>query len=221
MFSIFSSLKSLLKINPVSIDNNLFRLHYKATVIILITFSLLVTARQYIGDPIKCIVDEIPPDVMNAYCWITSTFTLPHRNGVVGKDLLAHGVAAQVRESEPVQYHKYYQWVCFVLFFQAILFYFPRYLWKSWEGGRIKSLVKDLSFLTETAKLNDKRKLVVGYLKNNRRHFDFYAYKFFFCEVLNFVNVVSQIFFMDYFLDGQFSTYGWKVGTFFISLFSL
>ena len=24
------------------------------------------------------------------------------------------------------RYHKYYQWVCFTLFFQAILFYIPR-----------------------------------------------------------------------------------------------
>ena len=33
-----------------------------------------------------------------------------------------------------VRYHKYYQWVCFTLFFQAILFYIPRYMWKTWEG---------------------------------------------------------------------------------------
>jgi hypothetical protein len=32
--------------------------------------------------------------------------------------------------------HAWYQWVCFVLFFQAVLCYFPHYLWKSWEGER-------------------------------------------------------------------------------------
>ena len=41
-----------------------------------------------------------------------------------------------------VRYHKYYQWVCFTLFFQAILFYIPRYLWKTWEAGKIKMLVQ-------------------------------------------------------------------------------
>lgn len=52
MFDVFGSVKGLLKLDQVCIDNNIFRLHYKATVIILIAFSLLVTSRQYIGDPI-------------------------------------------------------------------------------------------------------------------------------------------------------------------------
>lgn len=34
--------------------------YVKATVIILITASLVVTSRQYIGDPIDCIVEGIP-----------------------------------------------------------------------------------------------------------------------------------------------------------------
>jgi Innexin len=32
--------------------------------------------------------------------------------------------------------------------------------------------------------------------------------RFFFCELLNFVNVVGQIYFMDLFLGGEFTTYG-------------
>ncbi|VEN34614.1 unnamed protein product [Callosobruchus maculatus] len=35
--------------------------------------------QQYIGDPIDCIVDEIPLNVMDTYCWIYSTFTIPNR----------------------------------------------------------------------------------------------------------------------------------------------
>ncbi len=33
-------------------------------------------------------------------------------------------------------------------------------------------------------------------------------YRFFFCELLNFVNVLGQIYFMDLFLGGEFTTYG-------------
>ena len=43
-----------------------------------------------------------------------------------------------------VKYHKYYQWVCFVLYLQAAIFYFPRYIWKYMEGGKIKMLVQEL-----------------------------------------------------------------------------
>jgi len=87
MFDVFGSVKSLLKLDAVNIDNNVFRLHYKATVIILVAFSLLVTSRQYIGDPIDCIVDQsIGGDIMDTYCWIHSTYTVPeHYDSEIGK----------------------------------------------------------------------------------------------------------------------------------------
>ncbi|XP_043275151.1 innexin inx2 [Venturia canescens] len=209
MFDVFGSVKGLLKLDAVCIDNNVFRLHYKATVVLLIAFSLLVTSRQYIGDPIDCIVDEIPLNVMDTYCWIYSTFTIPDRVGVIGRDLVQPGVAAHIEGEDEVKYHKYYQWVCFTLFFQAILFYVPRYLWKTWEGGRIKMLVLDLNcpVVSDSCK-SDRRKLLVEYFCTNLHTQNFYAFRFFFCEVLNFINVVGQIYFMDFFLDGEFTTYG-------------
>ncbi|XP_014477993.1 PREDICTED: innexin inx2-like [Dinoponera quadriceps] len=209
MFDVFGSVKGLLKLDSVCIDNNVFRLHYKATVITLVAFSLLVTSRQYIGDPIDCIVDEIPLHVMDTYCWIYSTFTIPDRSGLVGKDMVQPGVSGHIEGKDEVKYHKYYQWVCFTLFFQAILFYIPRYLWKNWEGGRIKMLVLDLNcpVVSEDCK-SDRRKLLVDYITSNLHMQNFYAYRFFLCEVLNFINVFGQIYFMDFFLDGEFTTYG-------------
>ncbi|XP_032666521.1 innexin inx2 [Odontomachus brunneus] len=209
MFDVFGSVKGLLKLDSVCIDNNVFRLHYKATVITLVAFSLLVTSRQYIGDPIDCIVDDIPLHVMDTYCWIYSTFTIPDRTGIVGRDMVQPGVVSHVEGKDEVKYHKYYQWVCFTLFFQAILFYIPRYLWKNWEGGRIKMLVLDLNcpVISEDCK-SDRRKLLVDYITTNLHMQNFYAYRFFLCEVLNFINVFGQIYFMDFFLDGEFTTYG-------------
>lgn len=210
MFDVFGSVKGLLKIDQVCIDNNVFRMHYKATVIILIAFSLLVTSRQYIGDPIDCIVDEIPLGVMDTYCWIYSTFTVPELlTGTPRRDVIHPGVGPHVEGVDELKHHKYYQWVCFVLFFQAILFYVPRYLWKSWEGGRLKMLVMDLNspIVNEECKKDRKRILVQYFVDNLNRH-NFYAFRFFLCEALNFINVIGQIYFVDYFLDGEFSTYG-------------
>ncbi|KAE9534511.1 hypothetical protein AGLY_008601 [Aphis glycines] len=210
MFDVFGSVKGLLKIDSVCIDNNIFRLHYKATVIILVAFSLLVTSRQYIGDPIDCIVDDVPLNIMDTYCWIYSTFTIPNRiGGRIGKDVVQPGVASHVDGEDEVKYHKYYQWVCFVLFFQAMFFYLPRYMWKTWEGGRIKMLVLDLNcpIISEDCK-TDRKKLLIDYFATNLHTQNFYAIRFFLCEFLNFVNVIAQIFFMDYFLEGEFSTYG-------------
>lgn len=210
MFDVFGSVKGLLKIDQVCIDNNIFRLHYKATVIILVAFSLLVTSRQYIGDPIDCIVDEIPLNVMDTYCWIYSTFTVPdHLTGTTGHDVVQPGVGSHVPGVDEVKYHKYYQWVCFVLFFQAIMFYVPRYLWKSWEAGRLKMLVLDLNFpIVNDECKTERKKILIDYLKENLHKQNFYAYRFFICEALNFINVIVQIYFVDFFLDGEFSTYG-------------
>ncbi|XP_014222354.1 innexin inx2 [Trichogramma pretiosum] len=212
MFDVFGSVKGLLKLDAVCIDNNIFKMHYKATFIILVAFSLLVTSRQYIGDPIDCIVDEIPLHVMDTYCWIYSTFTMPELNGVVGKDIAAAGVGGEGGERK---YHKYYQWVCFCLFFQAILFYIPRYLWKTWEGGKIKMLSLDLNcpVVSEDCK-TDRKKLLVDYLSLNMHSQNWYAFRYFGCEFLNLVNVICQIFLMDYFLDNEFTNYGRDVLSF-------
>jgi len=212
MFDVFGSVKGLVKLDTICIDNNIFRLHYKGTFIILVTASLLVTSRQYIGDPIDCIVEEIPNGVMDTYCWIHSTFSIPNRVlGELGTDIAHPGVAppGDLEEGTEVRYHKYYQWVCFTLFFQAILFYIPRYLWKTWEAGKVKMLVQDMNVpIVDADAKEDRKKILVDYFTTNRHNHEWYAFRFFFCELLNFVNVVGQIYFMDFFLGGEFTTYG-------------
>ncbi|KAF0299720.1 Innexin inx2 [Amphibalanus amphitrite] len=212
MFDIFGSVQGLLKIDTVCIDNNIFRLHYKATVILLVVCSLLVTSRQYIGDPIDCIVDGVPGNVMDTYCWIHSTFTVPRALTKAQGETVPHPGVDTVQEGDEIKYHKYYQWVCFVLFFQAILFFVPRYLWKIWEGGKCKMLVMEMNcpIIDEDAK-RDRKKLLVDYFQMNLHNHNFYAIRFFFCEVLNFVNVICQMYFTDMFLGYEFTTYGSRV----------
>jgi len=214
MFDVFGSVKGLLKLESICIDNNVFRLHYKATAIILIVASLLVTSRQYIGDPIDCIVEEIPNNVMDTYCWIHSTYSIPNKIiGIDGIDRAHPGVApnSDLGDGEQIRYHKYYQWVCFTLFFQAILFYIPRYIWKNWESGKVALLVQEMNVpIVEQDTKNDRIKILVEYFSLKHNH-TFYALKFFFCEFLNFINVAGQIWFMDFFLGGEFSSYGTDV----------
>lgn len=42
-------------------------------------------------------------------------------------------------------FHHYYQWVSLIFALQAAFFYLPRYLWSTWEGGRLGQLIDDLS----------------------------------------------------------------------------
>ena len=62
---------------------------------------------------------------------------------------------------------------------------------------------------------NEKQKkvgFIVNYFAGNQNRHTAYALKFFVCEILNLINVFSQIYFMDFFLGGEYST-KWKSST--------
>lgn len=100
MYMLLAGLKDYFRRQEIVTDNVVFRLHYIFTTVLLIAFSLLVTATQvttihavynqlnsiltidsftqYVGNPIQCINDnDIPIHVINTYCWISTTFTIP------------------------------------------------------------------------------------------------------------------------------------------------
>ena len=52
MLDIFLRLKTLVKVSHVHIDSSVFRLHWCISSVILLTFSVIVTTRQYVGNPI-------------------------------------------------------------------------------------------------------------------------------------------------------------------------
>lgn len=126
MIDIFRGLKSLIKVNHIKTDSPVFRLHYSITVMVLMSFSLIVTTRQYVGNPIDCIhTKDVPEDVLNTFCWIHSTYTMKHLfTKKVGEEVAYPGVGTSQLEKignqrpEPKVY-RYYQWVCFCLFFQV------------------------------------------------------------------------------------------------------
>lgn len=207
--------RNLLRFSTVRTDNDVFRLHYRFTGVLLFACSVLVTATQFFGQPILCVThDIVPPRIMNSYCWVEGTITLPRSlNKSVGTEVAAPGVdQRKITEDDVVIEHAYYQWVCFVLFLQAIMFYFPRWLWRSWERGRMQFLLLELNkpALEELKKKADVS-AVVDYFYRNRSQHGSYALRFFVCEVLNFVNVIGQIYFINKFLGGMFTTYGTEV----------
>ncbi|XP_049821531.1 innexin shaking-B isoform X2 [Aethina tumida] len=202
---------TLAQTNHVTIDSAILRLHSNATVILLVTFSIAVTTRQYVGNPIDCIhTRDIPEDVLNTFCWIHSTYTVLDEFKKISSDNTYPGV--ENTGNHPTKQVKYYQWVAFTLFFQAILFYTPRWLWKSWEGGKIHALMMDLDIgICSDIEKKQKKKLMIDYLWENLRYHNWWAYKYYICEVLALINVVGQMFLMNRFFDGAFLMFGFEV----------
>lgn len=121
MLDIFRGLKVLIRVNHVHIDSTVFRLHYSITVLILLAFSLIITTRQYVGNPIDCIhTKDVPEDVLNTFCWIHSTYTvMQNSNNKKTETYQGYpGVKTLISEKDKKLY-RYYQWVCFCLFFQV------------------------------------------------------------------------------------------------------
>lgn len=121
MLDIFRGLKNLVKISHVNTDSPVFRLHYSITVMILMAFSLIVTTKQYVGNPIDCVhTKDIPEEVLNTYCWIHSTYALKSLFlKKVGSEVPYPGVGNSDGKNIDKKIYKYYQWVCFCLFFQV------------------------------------------------------------------------------------------------------
>jgi hypothetical protein len=135
------------------------------------------------------------------------------------------GVGPYVENEDNVKRHAYYQWVPFVLFLQALMFYVPHCYWRTREGGRMKTLVKGLEHAYLSLTKNDlklecgviipsrkkarQKIMVIRKAFIQRKHINSsWARDFVFSEVISAVVLVVQIYITDVFLGGAFLTLG-------------
>lgn len=148
---------------------------------------------NFTGDPISCISDgAVSGHVINTYCWITYTFTLPQNQAKTVGSQVAHPGLGGDYDTEK-RYHSYYQWVPFMLFFQGVLFYVPHWMWKQWEEGKVRMISEGIRGATVESKQERQAKSdrLVQYIIETLHLHNSYAAGYFFCEALNFINVVS------------------------------
>lgn len=208
-------------------DNIIFRLHYRFTFIFLMGCMVIVSSRQFIKEHINCISDGSVAAVINTFCFFSATFTVARYHNesyLKGTHIASPGVGPAL-PGEEIRQHAYYQWVPFVLFGQALLFYIPHYLWKSLEKGRISGIVNhvrcspltgeaDMEVVGQKIHTDDTKRQREKWLKNvyitwcrfkvNRD----WAKNLILCECLNALNIILQIYLVDSFLKGNFLDLG-------------
>lgn len=151
MLLYLSQLKFLISSHQETIiDDIIFRLHHPLTSIILFTFTITMSTVQYIGSPISCRVQAgLSEQFIDYYCWINSTYSIDyHVGGRVGVDTAYHGIGPSYGpdgESLERIYHHYYQWIPFLLFAQGVMFIVPRFIWQTFENGRISNIIMNLN----------------------------------------------------------------------------
>jgi Innexin. len=121
MLDLLGHLKTFLTFRRVNTEGLVFKMHYRATVCLILASSLIVAARQYVGDPIYCMHGkDVPHDVINTYCWIHSTFSVKSAFlKKVGTDISHPGIENSLGGQQPRQEYRYYQWVVFFLLLQV------------------------------------------------------------------------------------------------------
>ena len=192
MEAIFKPAKVFFKAEPISIDNAVFKMHYRLTFLVLVTASLYITSRMYTTSSIMCshgyLSDNFATKIEDQYCLTHYTHSTFGSTTIV---------------------HSEYQWVSTLLFLQALTFYFPRLIWKMIENGRTKIIIQNVN---HPLLLDDDRKYQISkisqYWKNYRgTHFSL-AMTFLICETLNMFNVIAQITITNWFLGGKFVSIG-------------
>lgn len=93
------------------------------------------------------------------FCNISEAFKRP------SKEVAHPGVVNNLDNEDDQKHYTYYQWVCFVLFFQALLCYFPKWMWETWEHGLMNTIVCGLNIgLRSEEEKNQKKGILIDYL---------------------------------------------------------
>lgn len=111
-------------------DDFMDRVNHSYTTTVLMLCTLIVLGRQFIGKPMSCWTPNeftaAQVEYATLLCWATSTYFIPPTEPVFPVD-------PAVRRKNSVDY---YQWVPFVLMFQAAMFSVPCIIWRlfNWQS---------------------------------------------------------------------------------------
>lgn len=243
VYAIFASIgehmpfKKKEKLGEANSEGAINLLHYRATVMLVMAFCLLVTSTELIAGNdsiIQCLHSgPIPEEVINNYCYISGTFTIPghyddyEKIGTqyyprVGNVISSAGVgpynAGRKSDGTPiteVEVKAYYQWVPFMLFLQGVMFYVPHIIYKAVEGKKLKNILDGLNlWVLKDDERVSKEEVLADYIVETRGYHCEWALQCLGAQFLYLVNVIGQIFFTDCFLGWEFSKYGISAASF-------
>lgn len=122
MWDLVKGVATAFKARKVNTDSTIFKLHYQATFCIILVFTVILAANQYVGKPIRCLhhLSGQPDEVLDTFCWIHSTYTVTSAFlKKVGVEVPFPGVSGTKGSGDDIKVYRFYQWVSFCLVFQV------------------------------------------------------------------------------------------------------
>merc|ERR1719468_457116 len=182
----------------------------------------MVTCTEWIsgtGSIIDCLHHgPIPENVINTYCYIMGTFSVPRHyvdfDTQIGYHVAETGVGPYNPREDFIEVMAFYLRAPFVLFLQGLMFYTPHLLYKYFEGGKVSSILAGLQqWVLDDEERHSKESELAKYLVETSGTHLRWCLLVIFAKSLYIVNVIGQIFFTDCFLGYEFTTYGVSVAT--------
>jgi hypothetical protein len=100
------------------------RYHYRYTIVGLAIFLLLITSKQYYGDPIQCYTTNVmfadASKFVHSICWMNGTYHMKEVNHTTQAKSVTY------RQGEKITY---YQWMILLVIVQCFLFNLPSTIW--------------------------------------------------------------------------------------------
>ena len=159
--------KSILSIREFKIridDDYVDRLSRQYSVVLLVTFSFIVSTKQFVGSPIACWCPAqftaSHRDYANTICWVSNTYYLPMPDDIPPREeLITSKHRARI---------SYYQWVPLILMFQSLLSFTPCLIWRflNKRSGINVSAIMEAATVCQHASYLEIREKTVRYIVN-------------------------------------------------------
>ncbi|CAF0899114.1 unnamed protein product [Didymodactylos carnosus] len=238
-YLLFDAAAKVTQSHDVTCDDDFYdRLSRRYSVILLIIFTILVSTKQYVGEPIACFCPAhftgTHVEYANNVCWISNTYFVPFER-----------VLPKYPQPETEHYIYFYQYVPFILMGQALLFYFPSLVWSSLNsqsGYDIGMLVMQSRHIDTFT--SDNREKSIRYLAkyidrtleyHKQKHLEYIErfknlklknlitlitflllnnhllISFLFSKILYLCNAFGQLYLLNFFLGNDYHMYGFRV----------
>lgn len=183
------------------------KLSYYYSVLILLFFALVVSMKQFNGEPMQCMSpSEFKSDwtkYVETYCFIQHTYFVSFE-----ETSLSNNVKHNSRKIN------YYQWVPFILVIQAAMFYIPSCFWalsRSFASINV-NLILENAIEVNVIDPEKRETLVQNISSYMRKCFKlgrssckvpFLSVLYFITKMLYLTNVILQVIFLTHFMGGK------------------
>jgi len=210
------------------------RLTRRHSVCLLILFSLIITTKQYVGEPMFCWCPAHFTDshkhYANTICWVKNTYLVPFEEELP-------------KVTEPRHMISYYQWVPMILLVQAMCCYLPSIMWRYLcrRSGLNVAAIMDAAIAGQKTSYADIREKTTRYIVHQidqylvaradygedtcynkckrtvaryccimygKKYGNYLAICYLLCKFMYMCNSVGQLYMLDVFLGTDYHLYG-------------